>query len=286
MALFITDRSASSAQAAAGSSPSTPLSGQGLTLRYEATEVCTDLDIAIPEGEITVIIGPNACGKSTLLRALSRLLVPAAGQVILDGKDIHDYRTKEVARRLGLLPQSSSAPFGISVADLVARGRFPHQKMLQQWSTEDETAVLSAMAATHVTDLSDRSVDELSGGQRQRVWLAMVLAQETPVMLLDEPTTFLDIAHQLEVLELCRVLNAEHGRTMVLVLHDLNQAARYADNIVAMRDGEIVAVGSPQDVMTVDIVRTVFGLEALIHTDPVTKTPMVIPVASVGVETT
>lgn len=264
-------------------SPGGPrLQAEHVDLAYDGRAVSTDLSVTVPTGKLTVILGPNACGKSTLLRALARLLAPNAGQVILDGKDIRRYPTKEVARRLGLLPQSSFAPFGISVADLVARGRFPHQRALQQWSQEDEAAVRTALSVTNVTDLADRQVDELSGGQRQRVWLAMVLAQETPLLLLDEPTTFLDIAHQLEVLELCRRLNRQEHRTLVLVLHDLNQAARYADHIIAMRDGAIVTSGEPHAVLTPTLLAEVFGLQAHIMADPITGTPLIIPIGSVG----
>lgn len=259
-----------------------PLRGEGLDLSYDTRQVSRDLSVEIPAGRITVIVGPNACGKSTLLRALSRLLAPDSGRVILNGKDIRHYGPKEVARQLALLPQSSIAPFGICVADLVARGRFPHQRMLQQWSTQDELAVRKAMTAAGVSELADRSVDELSGGQRQRVWLAMVLAQDTQLMLLDEPTTFLDIAHQLEVLDLCRRLNREDGRTVVLVLHDLNHAARYADHMVVMKTGSVVATGAPAEVMTPELIDAVFGLRSLIIADPVTGTPMVIPVESSG----
>lgn len=259
-----------------------PLQGENLSLRYESRLIAEHLNVAIPANQVTVIIGPNACGKSTLLRALSRLLVPVQGTVLLHGQDIRSYPPKTVAKLLGLLPQSSVAPSGICVADLVARGRFPHQSMLRQWSPEDEAAVAKAMAAAHVEMLAERSVDELSGGQRQRVWLAMVLAQDTPIMLLDEPTTYLDIAHQIEVLDLCQRLNREEGRTMVMVLHDLNQAARYADHIIAMKAGRIVAVGHPREVVTPAIMEEVFGLRAIVIDDPVTKTPMVVPISSTG----
>jgi iron complex transport system ATP-binding protein len=222
-------------------------------------------------------VGPNACGKSTLLRALSRLLRPTAGQVLLDGRDIAAYPSKQVARRLGLLPQSSLAPDGITVTDLVARGRFPYQSAIRQWSREDEQAVRDALAATRTTDLGGRLVDELSGGQRQRVWVAIVLAQQTPLLLLDEPTTFLDIAHQIELLELFRQLNLDHGHTVVAVLHDLNHAARYASHLVAMRDGGIVAQGSPNDILTEDLVREVFDLPCRVIEDPVSGTPLVLP---------
>lgn len=197
--------------------------------------------------------------------------------MVLDGKDIHERPAKEVARILGLLPQSSIAPDGITVADLVARGRYPHQSMLRQWSSEDERAVREAMSATNVTSLSTRSVDELSGGQRQRVWVAMVLAQETDILLLDEPTTFLDIAHQIELLDLFRDLNRDTGRTIVAVLHDLNHAARYADHLVAMRDGVVVGQGPPGDVLTPDLVENVFGLSCRVINDPESGTPLVIP---------
>lgn len=256
-----------------------PLQGRGLTLCYEARQITQSLDVSIPAGKISVIIGPNACGKSTLLRALGRLLTPSAGQVLLHGKNIRDYPTREVARRLGLLPQTPVAPSGICVADLVARGRFPHQTLLRQWSEQDEQAVNEAMRQTGVEQLAEQPVDALSGGQRQRVWLAMAIAQHTPILLLDEPTTYLDIAHQYELLELCRRLNRDAGRTLVMVLHDLNQAARYADHIIAMKDGEIVATGAPQHVITPQLIASVFGIDSRVVPDPVTGTPMVVPIA-------
>jgi iron complex transport system ATP-binding protein len=251
-----------------------------LTIGYDRTTVITDLSVDIPDGRITAIVGPNACGKSTLLRGLARLLKPAGGQVILDGSDISTLHTVEVARRLGLLPQTSIAPEGITVADLVARGRFPHQKVLRQWAAEDAAAVADAMRATNVEALSARLVDELSGGQRQRVWVAMVLAQQTPLLLLDEPTTYLDIAHQVELLDLFAALNREQGRTVVAVLHDLNHACRYADHIIAMKAGSIVAEGDPTDVITEALVSEVYGLACQIIDDPQTGTPLVVPVAS------
>lgn len=256
------------------------LTGEQLQLAYPGKTIFTALDLKIPAGQITVIIGPNACGKSTLLRALARLLKPQSGRVLLDGCDIHRLPSREVARRLGLLPQSSTAPAGICVADLVARGRFPHQSLLHQWSRQDELALEQAMAATGISDLAERSVDELSGGQRQRVWLALLLAQQTPVLLLDEPTTYLDVAHQLEVLELCRRLNREEGRTLVLVLHDLNQAARYADYLVAMKGGQVMAAGTPDEVMQEALIKSVFGIHAHILPDPITRRPWVLPIAS------
>ncbi len=252
------------------------LHADGVTLCYEARTIATDLSLAIPDGAFTVIVGPNACGKSTLLRALARLLAPRRGQVILDGKPIAERSAKEVARRLGLLPQTATAPDGITVADLVARGRYPHQSFLRQRSRADAQAVAEAMAATGVAGLADRPVDELSGGQRQRVWIAMVLAQETPLLLLDEPTTFLDIAHQIDLLDLLAALNAE-GRTVVAVLHDLNQACRYASHLVAMRSGAILAQGSPSRIVTPDLVERVFGLPCVVIDDPVSGTPLIVP---------
>ncbi|MDT5335758.1 MAG: iron-siderophore transport system ATP-binding protein [Mycobacterium sp.] len=251
-----------------------------LSLGYGSTPIVDGLSVAIAAGAVTAIVGPNACGKSTLLRGLARLLSPTAGQVILDGTDITRLRTKDVARRLGLLPQSSIAPEGITVADLVTRGRFPHQTMLRQFSRHDERAVVEAMAATGVTSIAGRPVDELSGGQRQRVWIAMVLAQQTPLILLDEPTTFLDIAHQIELLELFAELNAEQGRTIVAVLHDLNHACRFADEIIAMKAGSIVAQGNPSTVVTAGLVEEVYGLKCQVIADPETGTPLVIPRAS------
>ncbi len=246
------------------------------TLGYDRRTVAERLTVDIPDRSFTAIIGPNGCGKSTLLRALSRVLTPSSGTVLLDGRAIHAYRAKEVARRLGLLPQTSTAPDGIRVADLVARGRAPYQNLIQQWRATDEAAVAAALAATRLTDLSGRLVDELSGGQRQRVWVAMLLAQDTPIMLLDEPTTFLDIAHQYELMELFRTFHHQ-GKTIVAVLHDLNQAARYAGHLIVMRDGRIVITGPPEQVITADLIETVFGLRALVVPDPVTGTPSVVP---------
>ncbi len=252
------------------------LSADAITLQYDARTISEDLSVAISDGSFTVIVGPNACGKSTLLRALSRLLPPVRGQVVLDGHSIRNLAAREVARRLSLLPQSSSAPDGITVEDLVARGRYPHQSFLRQWSRADEAAVRTAMAATRITELAGRTVDELSGGQRQRVWIAMVLAQETGILLLDEPTTYLDIAHQIELLDLLAELNRQ-GRTIIAVLHDLNQACRYASHLIAMRDGRIIAEGAPADIICEDLIETVFGLPSIIIPDPVSGTPLVVP---------
>ncbi|MBB6119892.1 ABC transporter ATP-binding protein [Nocardiopsis algeriensis] len=257
---------------------STRLNGSGLTLAYEQRVISQDLAVAIPDNSFTVIVGPNACGKSTLLRALSRTLKPSQGQVLLDGQVIGSYPAKEVARRLGLLPQTSIAPDGIGVADLVARGRYPHQGFLRQWSSRDEEVVAEAMEATGVAALAERSVDELSGGQRQRVWLAMVLAQQTPLLLLDEPTTYLDIAHQMDMLDLCAQLHSERGHTLVAVLHDLNHACRYATHLIVMKDGAVVAEGDPASVVTAELVEYVFGLPVRVIDDPETHTPMIVPV--------
>jgi ABC-type cobalamin/Fe3+-siderophores transport system ATPase subunit len=258
------------------------LHADGLTLGYDRTIVARDLTVSIPDGELTVIIGPNACGKSTLLRTLSRLLQPQAGAVWLDGQLIGQYPTREVARRLSLLPQSATAPSEITVKELVARGRYPHQRLFSRWHAEDEQAVRQAMAATGVADLAERAVDTLSGGQRQRVWIAMVLAQQTPLVLLDEPTTWLDITHQIELMELLGELNREHRRTLVVVLHDLNQACRYATHLIAMRDGRIVASGAPKDIVTVELIAEVYGLACVIIDDPVAGTPMIVPLGRGG----
>ena len=264
-----------------GRSPDdTRLRAERVTLGYDQLTVVDQLDLAVPDGEITAIIGPNACGKSTLLKALARLLRPSVGQVVLDGELIHRRPTKDVARRLGLLPQTPIAPPGILVVDLVARGRTPHQRLFQQWSESDERAVRAALEATDTADLADRPVDQLSGGQRQRVWIAMALAQETDLLLLDEPTTFLDIAHQIDVLDLVLRLNREQRRTVVVVLHDLNLACRYATHVVAMRNGRIVTAGAPTDVIDAATVGEVFGLDAVVITDPVSNTPLVVPIGS------
>ena len=255
------------------------LRAESVTIGYDARVISTGLSVDIPDNEFTVIIGPNACGKSTLLRSLARMLSPSAGSILLDGRAISSYPSKEVARRLGLLPQSSVAPDGITVADLVARGRYPHQKLLRQWSRTDEQIVGEALAATNVADLADRPVDELSGGQRQRVWLAMALAQQTPILLLDEPTTYLDIAHQIEMLDLCADLHVKQNRTLVAVLHDLNHACRYATHLIAMKAGRVVAVGKPSEIVTAELVEEVFGLACRIIDDPETGTPLIIPLA-------
>lgn len=253
------------------------LAAESLSAAYGDRTVLGPVDVALPPGRITCIVGANASGKSTLLRSLARLLKPARGRVLLDDVDIDSRPTREVARTVGMLPQSPTAPDGVLVADLVARGRHPHQGVLGRWRPEDERALRRALEVTGTIDLAERPVDELSGGQRQRVWLALALAQETAVLLLDEPTTFLDVTHQVQVLDLIEDLNTERGTTVAMVLHDLNLAARYADNLIAVSGGRIAASGPPAEVVTEDLVRDVFGLECRVVDDPVTGTPLVVP---------
>lgn len=254
------------------------LQASELTLGYGPLTVVDGLSLDIVSGTITAVIGPNGCGKSTLLRAMARLLRPTGGAVHLDGHRIDRMSTKEVARVLGILPQSPQAPEGLTVADLVARGRHPHQRWYRQWSADDESAITEALTWTDMAEFADRPLDELSGGQRQRAWISMALAQNTDLLLLDEPTTFLDLAHQIEVLDLVRRLHLEAGRTVVMVLHDLNLAARYAHRLVAMRAGRVVAAGAPAEVLTEELVAEVFGLRSKVIEDPVTGTPLVVPV--------
>lgn len=253
------------------------LEAHGLRAGYGAVTIVDGVDLALPPGKISVIVGANASGKSTLLKTLARLITPQAGSVVLDGAAIGEVPTKQLARTLGLLPQMPVAPEGIAVADLVSRGRHPHQKLFRSWTADDDRAVAEALAATGVSDLADRAMDELSGGQRQRVWIAMALAQETDILLLDEPTTFLDVAHQVEVLDLLTDLNRRRGTTIVMVLHDINLAARYADHLFALKAGRLVAHGTPDDVVTAELMRDVFDLDSVVIPDPVSGSPIVLP---------
>jgi len=254
------------------------LETQGLVLSYGDLPVVDDLSVTIPDGRITVIVGANGCGKSTLLRGMARLVNPVRGAVLLDGRSVHHTPSKEVARVLGLLPQAPVAPEGITVTDLVGRGRYPHQGWFRTWGTADDEAVAQALAATGTTDLADRRIEDMSGGQRQRVWIAMALAQETDLLLLDEPTTYLDLAHQIDVLDLLTDLNRQRGTTVVVVMHDLNLACRYADHMIAMAAGAVAAQGRPSDVVTAELVQQVFGLESMVVADPVSGTPTVVPI--------
>lgn len=253
------------------------LVGDNLTLGYGKKTIVNGLSVNIPDGHFTAIIGPNGCGKSTLLRALSRLMKPQQGQVLLDGTLISQLPSKEVARRVGILAQSASAPGDISVQELVARGRYPHQPLLTRWRQTDEDAVIGAMQATGILELANQPVDTLSGGQRQRAWIAMILAQQTAIMLLDEPTTWLDISHQIDLMELLCDLNQTNGYTIAAVLHDLNQACRYATHLIALRAGEIVAEGPPTSIVTAELIEHIYGVKSLIIADPVAGTPLVVP---------
>ena len=254
------------------------LAVDSVTLAYDDRVVVDGLSLEIPAGRVTVIVGANACGKSTLLRAMARLLKPTAGTVLLDGRSIAELPTRQVATTLGMLPQSPTAPEGIAVADLVGRGRYPHQGWFRRWTGDDDDAVAQALAATDTLEIADRAVDELSGGQRQRVWIAMALAQDTDVLLLDEPTTFLDLTHQIEVLDLLTDLNRRRGTTIVMVLHDLNLAARYADHLIAIRAGGVHSAGSPAEVVTEEMVEQVFSLRSRVIADPISGSPLVLPV--------
>ncbi|MGW1321123.1 ABC transporter ATP-binding protein [Streptomyces antibioticus] len=262
------------------------LAARSVAAGYDGRTVLDGLSLDVPQGRITALVGPNACGKSTLLKSLARLLPVAAGTVLLDGRDIHALPTREVARRLGILPQSPLAPEGITVADLVQRGRHPHQRFGVRRGAADDLVIARALQATGTEDLAGRPVDELSGGQRQRVWIALALAQETPTLLLDEPTTYLDIAHQIEVMDLLADLNERTGKTIVLVSHDLNQAALYASTIVAMRDGRIVRQGAPHEVLTERTVSEVFGLDCLIVPHPRSDRPQIFPLGRRHLDTT
>lgn len=248
-----------------------------LRVGYGDRTVLDGVDLVIPTGAITAIVGPNGCGKSTLLRTIARVLTPMTGAVLLDGEPVHRLPTRQVARTLGLLPQNNVVPEQLTVRDLVQRGRYPHRSAFSRWTAHDQQAVDNALEATGTTELAQRPVEELSGGQRQRAWIAMVLAQETPVLLLDEPTTYLDLAHRLEVLRLLRRLNTQHGVTVAMVLHDLDEACRYADHLIALRDGEVVTRGTPADVVTPELVQDVFHVRCTTVPDPVTGTPIIVP---------
>ncbi|MDI3406015.1 ABC transporter ATP-binding protein [Streptomyces cavernicola] len=253
------------------------LAARGLDLRYGERTVVDGLDLVIPGGAVTAIVGPNACGKSTLLRGLTRLLAPADGTVTLDGADIHRMSARALALRLGLLPQQPVTPEAVTVEALVRLGRYPHQRLLSPWSEKDQAAVEAALERTGTASLRDQPVDRLSGGQRQRVWIALALAQDTELLLLDEPTTFLDLRHQLDVLDLVAELHSEAGRTVVMVLHDLGQAARYADHLVVLKDGRLAAAGPPAEVLDAELVKSVFDVDCRVIPDPETGTPLVIP---------
>ena len=259
-------------------SPSHRLKTQQLTLAYDGAPIIRNLNLAIPIGKTTVLVGANGCGKSTLLRGLAKLLKPKSGTVYLDGKDISRLKAKTVAKKLGMLPQSPTAPEGLTVRDLVAMGRYPYQSWMQQWSKEDEDKVVEALEITTMTELADRALDSLSGGQRQRAWIAMVLAQDTDILLLDEPTTFLDLSHQVALLDLLDELQETKKKTIVMILHDLNLSCRYADYLVAVQQGKVYATGTPEQVMTEETVRDVFDLECRIVSDPLANTPMCIPI--------
>ena len=254
------------------------LRAKNISVGYGERSVLKNLDVDIKRGAVTSIVGPNGCGKSTLLRTLSRLLNPTQGEIVLDGKSIHDIPTRKLATKLGLLPQSPIAPDGIVVADLVGRGRTPHQGMLGRWSQQDYEIVAESLEATGISDLAERSIDELSGGQRQRVWIAMALAQRTDTLLLDEPTTYLDVKHQLDVLDLLTELNRDRGTTIVMVLHDLNLAARYSDELVAVAGGNVITHGTPHEVITKENVASVFDIDSIIINDPVSDHPAVMPI--------
>lgn len=256
------------------------LSAERLSLGFEERTVVHGLDLSLERGSVTTIIGPNGCGKSTLLKGLSRLLKPSEGRVLLEGKDLRSFPQKSIAQRIAVLPQTPSAPAGLTVSELVTRGRHPRQKWYQQFSAGDEAAVAAALEATDVSELADTALDDLSGGQRQRAWISMALAQESDILLLDEPTTYLDLAHQVEVLELVRRLNRELDRTVVMVLHDISLAARYSDRIIAMKDGRIEAQGIPADVVTAELLWSIFGLRARVVAEPSEGRPHVIPLGN------
>lgn len=250
---------------------------ENLTIKYDKQAIIEKLSFTVPLEKITVLVGANGSGKSTLLRSLARLLTPSAGEILLDAQNLKNISTKQIARKLAILPQGPIAPEGITVQQLVKQGRYPHQKWFQQWSKEDAELVDKALVATQLTEFKDRAVETLSGGQRQRAWIAMTLAQETPIILLDEPTTYLDLTHQIELLDFLFDLNREFKRTIVMVLHDINLACRYADNLVAIHNKNVAAQGSPEDIVTPQMVKKIFHLDAIISEDPFFGTPLCIP---------
>ena len=254
------------------------LQTKNLHAGYEQKLILNDVNISIPQNKISIIIGANGCGKSTLLKTMARLIKPARGEVVLDGKSIHQMPPKQLAKTLGLLPQSPVVPEGISVADLVGRGRFPHQTLFGSWSKKDYEAVAEALEMMNITEFADRNIDELSGGQRQRVWIAMALAQQTDILFLDEPTTYLDITYQVEILDLLTDLNKKYGTTIVMVLHDINLSARYADYLFTMKEGQLIAEGAPEDIVTSELIKETFNLECAVITDPVSHTPLILPI--------
>lgn len=274
------NNAAAASFAEADHTPTNRLAARDLVVGYDERIIINGLDIDVPDAAVTTIIGPNGCGKSTLLRCLARLLPPKSGTVFLDGADITTIKPKTVARTLGILPQNPVAPEGLTVADLVARGRHPYQKWYQQASADDEAAVAEALELTSTTELADRSINALSGGQRQRVWIALALAQGTDLLLLDEPTTYLDLAHSLEVLDLVHSLKTDHGKTIVMVLHDLNLAVRYSDSLFVMADGALVTQGTPDEVITTQLLDSAFGLRAEVVADPVFGGPMIVPIGT------
>ena len=257
------------------------LATHNLSLGYPQSVVIEALSLTIPTGKITIMVGPNGCGKSTLLRGLARLLKPVGGGIYLEGKSLKEYTTTTIAQSLGILLQNTNAPEGITVKELVKQGRYSHQKWLQPWSQADENWVQQSLKMTNLSDLSDRPLETLSGGQQQRAWIALVLAQNPKILLLDEPTTFLDIAHQVEILDLLYQLNRQQNRTIVMVLHDLNQACRYGDYLIAIKAGQVFAMGEPEAIVTEHLVEQVFNLKCRIYTDPISGTPLCIPISQI-----
>lgn len=258
------------------------LNTEDLTIGYAEHTIVNGLNLSIPTGKITALVGANGSGKSTILKTMARIMKPKSGSVMLDGKSIHNFSTKEVARQLAILPQNPTAPDGLTVSELISYGRFPHQKGFGTMTAEDRSIIAKAISVTGMEPFQDRPIDRLSGGQRQRAWIAMALAQETDILFLDEPTTFLDMAHQLEVLQLLQKLNKEEGRTIVMVVHDLNHATRYAQHMVAIKSGNVISEGTPNEVMTPEVLREVFGIEADIVPDPRTGVPLCLPYELAG----